>query len=216
MATAKQPHTRSAYHHGDLEEALVREALDVVRRRGADDVSLRRVAQTLGVSPSAAYAHFPDKHSLMVAVAHRGMDTLDIRVEAVGSITAASPDADVVRHFRMVGVEYIRFAVEESHLFRHIFGPCSLGEPPSGPDEMKKESTSYRMLCEVLDELDRRRLLREGAREGLDLVAWTMMHGFASLLLDDHLPAEAGPVVSEALARLALADHALPLLDSTR
>jgi AcrR family transcriptional regulator len=207
MSSTSASRTRPGYHHGDLEQALVGEALQTVRRRGADDVSLRRIAQNLGVSPSAAYAHFPDKNSLMVAVAHRGLEHLDARMDAVGTVTSQMSDPDVVRHFNRIGAAYVQFAVDEAHLFRHIFGPCGTNGD-HGVDHIKSESASYRALCNVLDELDRRGLMRARARAGLDLVAWTAMHGFASLLLDEHLPADAGQVVLESLARLTLTDEA--------
>ena len=60
MTSAAKP-----YHHGALEQALVDEAVRQVRRRGTDQVSLRGIAQIIGVSPSAAYQHFPDKAALL-------------------------------------------------------------------------------------------------------------------------------------------------------
>ena len=57
--------TKPRYHHGSLESALVDEAVHQIRERGADQVSLRGLAQTIGVSPSAAYQHFPDKAALL-------------------------------------------------------------------------------------------------------------------------------------------------------
>ena len=59
------------YHHGALAEAMVEQALTEVRVRGADQVSLRGIAQALEVSPSAAYNHFPDKEGLLQAVGGR-------------------------------------------------------------------------------------------------------------------------------------------------
>ena len=56
------------YHHGALAEAMVDQALASVRAKGADQVSLRSIAQALDVSPSAAYNHFADKDDLLRAV----------------------------------------------------------------------------------------------------------------------------------------------------
>jgi hypothetical protein len=117
-----------------------------------------------------------------------------------------------VARFRATGEAYVRFALEQPHLFRHLFGPvCAVhhhhGEH-DGETTKEAESVSYRVLCRGLDDLQARGLLRPGAREGLDLVAWTMVHGFASLVLDGFLAPEAGQQLIDALARLALSHPA--------
>src|SRR3954471_21613353 len=84
MRSATKP-----YHHGALEQALVDEAVRQVRERGTDQVSLRGIAQTIGVSPSAAYQHFPDKAALLHAVCMAGSDELGRRMEGA---VAAVPD----------------------------------------------------------------------------------------------------------------------------
>lgn len=216
MPTASLSPGKPGYHHGDLEVALVTEATALVRANGAEAVSLRQVAQAAGVSPSAAYAHFPDKHALMCAVAAQGMVDLDNRmVEGVTAITGADDRAAVERFWR-AGQEYVQFAVEEPHLFRHMFGPycpavqfaaelATQGKSLTGL-EHKAESVSYQLLCSSLDDLETRALLRPGIREGLDLVMWATMHGFACLVLDGLLPLDSRDLLLSSISRLALVD----------
>lgn len=212
---------KSGYHHGDLEAALVAEALRLVRERGADAVSLRQVAQAVGVSPSAAYGHFPDKQALMGAVAVQGMAILDERMYAGAGAVAGTDDRAALERFWRTGEAYVGFATDEPHLFRHIFGPYC---PPAhearmlalGGDELadlhaqglghKAESGSYQLLCDGLDDLESRGLLRPGVREGLDVVIWTTVHGFSSLVLDGLLPIEVRDVLLASIARLMMAD----------
>jgi len=197
---------RRRYHHGDLERALVEEALSQLRERGAVDVSLRQVAQAVGVSPSAAYAHFPDKTALMVAAGHAGKEVMDARMIAAGDAVDGDDDAAAIERFRAIGRAYVEFAVREPHLFRHMFGPTCVMERRKKPAAVEEESVSYGLLCTALDDLDARGLLRPGARDGLDLAAWTMVHGFAALVLDEFLPVEVGETLLESIARLALTD----------
>jgi AcrR family transcriptional regulator len=203
---------RAGYHHGDLEQALVTEALTQVRARGTDAVSLRQVAQAVGVSPSAAYSHFPDKTALMAAVGELGMAELDARMVAAAQAAPGTDDLAAIARFRGAGEAYVRFAIDEPHLFRHIFGPGCAFAQQKQPDDIAGGSVSYQVLCQGLDDLQARGLLRPGSREGLDLVAWTMVHGFASLVLDGFLAVDVGERLIDALARLALADHALGLI----
>lgn len=216
MSAASIGPAKPGYHHGDLEVALVTEATALVRANGAEAVSLRQVAQTVGVSPSAAYAHFPDKHALMTAVAARGMDDLDSRM--VGSVTSITGEDDraAMERFWRAGEVYVRFAVEEPHLFRHMFGPyCPATQlaaelAAQGGDltslDHQRDSVSYQLLRTGLDDLEARGLLRPGSREGLDLVIWSTVHGFACLVLDGLLPLECRDPLLSAISRLALVD----------
>jgi AcrR family transcriptional regulator len=56
---------RRAYHHGDLERALIDASLQVIARVGPEDFTLRDIARRVGVAPSAPYRHFPDKEALL-------------------------------------------------------------------------------------------------------------------------------------------------------
>lgn len=203
---------RPTYHHGDLEQALISRASEHVHELGAQAVSLRKVAQDVGTSPSAAYSHFPDKAALLMAVALKGMTELDARMQASALAVAGDDDSASIERFWRAGDAYIQYAVECPHMFRHIFGPACAKFHEHAPAHIEPESASYDVLCAALDDLDERGLLRRGTREGLDLLAWTTVHGFAALVLDGFMPADvARSTLFPALARLALTDDALAL-----
>lgn len=191
----------NAYHHGALAEAMVDEALREVREVGPDDVSLRRIATTLGVSPSAAYNHFSDKDALLHQVGEWGHEDLDRRMAAATADHAGDSDADAVARFRALGEAYITFAVEDPNLFRLTFGPlCFMTLDES------RASGPFQRLSDALDELDARALLRSGARENLDLATWSTVHGMSLLILEGALPAEAAGAVLDSIAQLVLKD----------
>ena len=66
MASRKKPAAK--YHHGDLRSGLVTTAWDMVAKKGVDALSLRAVADALGVSHAAPAHHFRDKHALLDAL----------------------------------------------------------------------------------------------------------------------------------------------------
>lgn len=188
-----------AYHHGDLAAALVAEATAEVRATGAEDVSLRRLANAVGVSPSAAYHHFPDKATLLAQVGLAGVELLEERLRAA---VAEHPGADAgaaVRRFAAVGRAYLDFADAEPHLFLHMFGPMC--PKPEGPPD---ESGAYQVLLDCLDDLERHQLLRPGIRPGLELLAWTSVHGAAELRLHGNLAEEELDALLEVLLRTFL------------
>lgn len=63
---------KSAYHHGDLRAALIREGLRQLEAGAVAELSLRGLAKGAGVSGSAPYRHFPDKAALLEAIAAEG------------------------------------------------------------------------------------------------------------------------------------------------
>jgi AcrR family transcriptional regulator len=206
---------RPRYHHGALEPALVDEAVRQVRERGADQVSLRGLAQTIGVSPSAAYQHFPDKAALLYAVCGAGFTELTRRMtEAVDAVTAEG-DTGAIGRFLAVGRVYLDFAVAETHLFRHMFSASSAKSsqftPPDDYLDVRWEPgvDPHDLLLARIGELADRGLLRLRAEqsEALDVLAWSLVHGFASLVVEEMLPLESAAAVLDLFGRLALTDE---------
>ena len=185
------------YHHGALAEAMVDEALGRVRAQGANQVSLRSIAQSLDVSPSAAYNHFADKDDLLRAVGACGLAALDERMSRVlASHPADTADAARAR-FMGLGRAYLSFAIDETHLFQLTFGPaCAVKAKPP------EEAGPYQKLMGALDYLDRWVLLKPGSRQGLDLTVWAATHGMATLLVEGAVPPEAVDPFIDSLARL--------------
>src|SRR5919199_4778854 len=161
MRSASKPR----YHHGDLEQALVDEAVRQIRERGVDQVSLRGLAQAVGVSPSAAYQHFPDKAALMVAVCAAEGAELATRMQAAVDEVPAEGDTGAIGRFLGVGRAYVTFAQAEPHLFRHMFGPAGAQEGPGHEAEHEDPDDAYGILLARLAELSERGLLRLGPAE---------------------------------------------------
>ena len=194
------------YHHGALAQAMVDEALAEVRARGGGDVSLRRIATTLGVSPSAAYNHFADKDAILQEVGRCGHDDLDERMAAAVAAHPGDTDAAAIARFRALGEAYLTFALEDPELFRLTFSPLCFAMD----QEPGEAGGPYGRLGAALDDLDARGLLR--TRDNVDLVTWSTVHGMAILMLEGPVPREAAPAVLDTIADLTLtrAGHDVP------
>ena len=170
-ATSARP-----YHHGDLRNALVVAATELAARDGADGVVLREAARRIGVSPSAAYRHFPSREGLLAVVGSQARQALVERmVSAMAAVGSPGEASATTERFRACGREYVRFALDEPGLFAVAFRPC----PPElyVPDEF----SPYHVLSQSLDELDRAGLLAV-PRAGAEEYAWIGVHGAAVLL----------------------------------
>jgi AcrR family transcriptional regulator len=70
------------YHHGNLRQALLDAARDLVHESGVESLTLRKVARRAGVSTGAPYHHFADKADLVYALARQSLEQLDQASEA--------------------------------------------------------------------------------------------------------------------------------------
>lgn len=108
-----------AYHHGNLRQALLERAAEVIAENGVDAVSLRGLARDLGVSHGAPRRHFADRRALLVDLARDGLqrsiDAMNAGAEKAGT--------DPVARYRALGRSYVQFAREHPSYFRAINHP---------------------------------------------------------------------------------------------
>src|SRR5512147_2546442 len=100
------------YHHGALREALLGQAFRDLEADGLESLSLRRLAETTGVSKTAPYRHFADKRELLVTIAAEGFRLLAERLEAVPS------EGNALEGIRALCRAYIEFARERPVLYK--------------------------------------------------------------------------------------------------
>jgi AcrR family transcriptional regulator len=73
---------RRGYHHGNLREALIRAALDLIAEKGPAGFTFADAARSAGVSSAAPYRHFRDRQALLADVARRGFELFEERLTA--------------------------------------------------------------------------------------------------------------------------------------
>lgn len=181
---------RTSYHHGNLQDALIGAATTMIRESGVEHISLRAVAAVVGVSPSAAYHYFPDKDALISGVGESLFDKLADRQEAaIGSLTGSSAGAAQAR-FRAMGRAYFEWGKSETNLFRLMFGVfCSLD--PNEVELKRDESRAWMLLQNSLDDLADTGAMNPALRPYGEILAWSVVHGATSLIVEGHLPESA-------------------------
>lgn len=175
------------YHHGNLRDALVEAAVDVVREGGPESLSLRELARRVGVSHAAAYRHFADREALVDVVADRALEGLVSRVHRrLDTVDEADPVTAARRRLVEIGVGYVEFALAESGLFRLLF--TAYPSPPDGKGDEPGEDP-YGMLNDALDDLVTVGFIDADLRAGADVTCWSAVHGFAVLNVEGPLRA---------------------------
>ncbi|WP_292980366.1 TetR/AcrR family transcriptional regulator [Mycobacterium sp.] len=147
----------------------------------AKAVSIRSVAERVGVTPPSIYLHFQDKDALLDAVCARYFEKLD---EAMQRVSAAqSSTVDVLR---AQGLAYVQFAVENPELYRI----ATMGEWKSNSDvDAALASSAFEHMCVTVKELMAEGVFPPGDATGVALELWSAAHGVAALLIaKPHLP----------------------------
>jgi AcrR family transcriptional regulator len=166
-------------------------ATELAAAGGSEGVALREAARRIGVSPSAAYRHFPSRDGLLAHVGSEAREALAQRMlAATVGIRGSSPRSARAR-FRATGRAYIEFALDEPGLFEVAFRRC----PPSlyVPDD----PSPYTVLSDALDALDRAGQLAV-PRADAEVPAWVAVHGAAILLGEGMLPRDDRESIIEA------------------
>ncbi len=165
---------RPNYHHGDLRAVILAEAARLVAERGADGLSLRELARSAGVSHAAPAHHFTDRRGLFTALATQGFGLLTVAlIDARGDFTAAA-------------LAYVRFAIEHPGHYQVMFNKSLLdtADPELAAAEAAAGAELSRGVATLRD--PNARADPAGAR----LAAWSLVHGFSMLWLNDAVNAQ--------------------------
>ena len=175
MTWGRRGHPRG-YHHGNLKEALVRAALELIAEKGPAGFTFADAARWAGVSPAAPYRHFRDRDALLADVARRGFD----------AFTAALAKAwdegrpDVLAALDRLGKAYLDFAKHEPAYYSAMF---EAGVPLDVDPQLREAGErAFGVLRGAAEKLVA--LMPAQGRPPALMVAlhiWSMTHGIASL-----------------------------------
>ncbi len=105
------------YHHGNLKEALLRAALELIAQKGPAGFTFAEAARWAGVSPAAPYRHFRDRDELLTNVALRGFERFETVLGRAWDDGRPAPFAALDR----LGKAYLEFARAEPAYYSAMF-----------------------------------------------------------------------------------------------
>lgn len=160
-------------------EMVLDAAFEVARTEGAENINARTVSQKLGCSTQPVMYYFARIEDLKRAV-YTKLDRYHTEY-----LLNVAPGEDVMLG---IGVNYIRFAVEETHLFRFLF------------------QSGFAVENNIMEMIDSEELtpilaaMREGMKTGMEqtreifLTLALFAHGYASILANNSLEYDGGMV----------------------
>ncbi|SDZ16215.1 regulatory protein, tetR family [Amycolatopsis xylanica] len=175
---------RTTYRHGDLRRALLEAGTAMAREGGPEAVVLREATRRAGVAPNAAYRHFADRQALLAAVCAVAQTQVAIAMETEQStLPPAADHAEAARaRLRAIGVGYLRFAQSEPELFRTAFSvPLDMTDAAAPNRAGPSGLTPFQLLSSALDGLVEAGVLSRERRHGAEFLAWSAVHGLATL-----------------------------------
>ncbi len=192
---------RAGYHHGDLRAALIRAALEAVEAGGPDAVSLRDIAQSLGVSTAAPYRHFPDRRALLAEVAAMGFADL-ARAYAKAQAQAPTPMAAL----RETSRAYLNLAFGRPGLFRLMFA-SDIVDVDAPPSLLEPAAAAWEGLFHAVGAADPTLDLATIKRRAI--TGWSTLHGFITLVQGGRLKSFMTEPLTEAELLEAILDKTL-------
>lgn len=167
---------RRGYHHGNLKEALIKAALDLITAKGPAGFTFAEAARAAGVSPAAPYRHFRDRDELMADLARQGFE----RFAAFLSTAWNEGRPDIFTAFGNIGKAYLAFARTEPAYYAAMFeSGLALDDYPelrqAGDRAFAILRDAAEALCQTMPKADRPPALM------LALHVWSLSHGIASL-----------------------------------
>jgi AcrR family transcriptional regulator len=169
---------KQRYHHGDLRQALIDASHQLLVEKGAENFSLADACRVAGVSTAAPYKHFRDKLEILKAIVEQGFDRMAER-----SLSAVrSKGEGTIEGVIAMGQAYIAFAMEETAVFRLMFGHNKAIKRDEDVEDTGR-SCFRNLISQVAVYCEKNNA--DGDPMQISLSLWTFVHGAACLLIDE-------------------------------
>jgi AcrR family transcriptional regulator len=169
-------HGRSAYHHGNLREALIEAALALIAENGPLGFTFAEAARQAGVSPAAPYRHFRDRDQLLAHIAQQGFGRFETALALAWNQGAPEP----MTAFCNIGKAYLEFARTQPGYYAAMF---EAGITLDATPELREVSDRAFAILRTAAERVTANLPAQQRPPALmvALHVWSLSHGIASL-----------------------------------
>lgn len=168
--------SKRGYHHGNLRQALIEAALQLIEEKGPTGFTLSEAAKTAGVTPAAVYRHFEGREDLIAEIALQGFEVFADLLHY--AYETGQPSA--LASFEAVGRAYLAFARKyPGHYIAMFESGISMQRSPELHAVANRALGVLEQAAEQLSEQ-----IPEGKRPPPQMFAahvWAMAHGVVEL-----------------------------------
>ena len=169
------------YHHGNLRNALIIAAAELIEENGSTDFAMIDAARRAGVSNAAPYRHFSDRDDLLAAVCQLGFMALGERTAAVAAEYPPGSRACIIA----LGRTYISFLAEHPAFHSLMWGEQSRGALPE--ESAQDAPVGFYILVEAVRDWCEARNVEATDPLELAIKLWGVAHGLALLAMNGQI-----------------------------
>jgi len=165
------------YHHGNVKEALIVEALTFITENQAANISLRGLSRQIGITPAAVYNHFSDKDALILAVKVRIYEKFNAFFEARLTNTD-DPEQSLLEMCQ----SYYQFSRQFPSHFQFLFGSV-LPMQWSTPEMVEVACRCIVRARKLVLQIYQKYQMTYSEEEVVNttLLVWSQLHGIVTL-----------------------------------
>lgn len=156
-------------------DKILRAALKLFERGGADAVSMRRIAEAVGITPMAIYRHFPNREALLKRLSDDSFEAIAHEWAAQGT------HPDVLERLLALLTPYLDYALTNPHLFDHAFSLRRDDARRFPEDFRERQSPTLTVIADAIDEGIRQGVLRKDDPWDVAMTLWAQAHGLIVL-----------------------------------
>jgi AcrR family transcriptional regulator len=161
--------------HKDTAERIASAALDILRKEGPQAVSMRRVAQAVGITPMAIYHHFPNRDTLLNTITDREFAKL------LGHIQAHPLRGTIEARLVSVMADYVDYAFTEPRVFDYVFSQPRPGARQFPKDFRARRSPTLNPLADSVAAAMQEGALKKDDVWEVAFTIWAHVHGYVML-----------------------------------
>ena len=157
------------------QERILRAARSLFEREGADAVSMRRVADAVGITPMAIYRHFSNREALLKRISDDSFNEIARHWDALRK------GGDLLARLLAIQRIYLDYALAHPHLFDHAFSVRRDDARRFPEDFHARRSPTLNVVHDTVVDAQRAGLLREGDPWDIAMTLWGHSHGLLAL-----------------------------------
>ena len=174
---------KDQYHHGNLKQALIENAIEIIAQHGVEQLSLRSLSKQCGVSHNAIYRHFESKEKMIDCCREYVTDSLtDYLSETIAGLDYSDPAT-----IDALSYAYIDFFKEHPAYFDFIYDSKAFCKIVFSLDRVEGNYPPFEIFRTVCIALIQRYQLTEA--EGLKRLVkyWAIMQGVVSFIISPNV-----------------------------
>ncbi|RWU04463.1 TetR/AcrR family transcriptional regulator [Pedobacter chitinilyticus] len=170
-------------HKEDLRRKILEVAKELFLKHGYDSISIRKIADKIGISPTTIYLYYQDKSDVIYALHQEGFKMLATQFAVLRNVE------EPFERLKAMGKSYIEFAMENRDFYELMF---IMREPIEFVNknyacEWEEGGAAFEALLVTVADCKAKGYFKQADLHAMSLYVWATIHGICSLKLQGHL-----------------------------